>query len=142
VADWLTRYRRYSADRLSGMLRWAAIATGVVVAVTIGGNLVETWALQAPGESANPVIHTLSALGVALAAGAATTGFFIAFILVLYLITAHLAERSECGPPPNTALQLTPRAAPHRGVVAFWRRGLGALALAVSARGAAERPVR
>ncbi len=44
--------------------------------------------------------------------------------------------------PPNKALQLTPRAAPSRRLVAFWRRGSGAVALADSSRGAAERPIR
>jgi hypothetical protein len=94
VADWLTRYRRYSADRLSGMLRWAPIAAGVLVAVTIAGILIESWVLQAPPESANPIINTLLALGVALAAGVAAGGFFFAIILVLYLITELLAQRS------------------------------------------------
>jgi len=40
------------------------------------------------------------------------------------------------------ALQLTPRAWAPRSVVPFWRRGLGALAWPVSARGAAEGQIR
>jgi len=42
----------------------------------------------------------------------------------------------------NKALQLTPRATPSWGLVPFWRRRSAASALAVSARGAAERPAR
>jgi hypothetical protein len=95
VADWLTRYRRYSADRLSGVLRWAPIVAGLIVAVTTGGNLLEHWVLDASADSASSVIGAFAAVGVACIAGSVTTVFFFAFILGLYLLTEHLAQRSE-----------------------------------------------
>jgi hypothetical protein len=45
-------------------------------------------------------------------------------------------------PPPDQAPELTSPAPAHRDLQPFWLRGSGAVALAVSARGAAERPVR
>jgi len=77
------------------MLRWAPIAAGVIVAVTIGGNLLERWVHDVSAESGSSAIGAASAIGIACVAGLTTTILVFAFILGLYLLTEYLAQRSE-----------------------------------------------